>query len=53
MLGKAAETGGGSPIRVLRKGGQLMSTYEVLMVLLNSGLLIVTYLEWKDKKKPS
>ena len=30
----------------------LMTTFEVLMVLINLGLLIIAYLEWKSKKQP-
>ena len=30
-----------------------MTTFETLMLLINFGLLIIAYLEWKNKKKPS
>ena len=37
------------PIRVLRKGGMLMTTYEEFMIILTIGLLIVEILDLKNK----
>ena len=41
--------GGCDPIRVLRKGEMLMTSYEEIMVILTIGLLIISILNLKNK----
>ena len=49
MLNTAADRAAMLLIRVLRKGGTLMSTYEEMMIILTVAMLIVSILNMKNK----
>jgi hypothetical protein len=49
IFNQAADRAAMHPIRVLRKGEMLMSTYEEFMVILTASLLIVAILNLKNK----
>ncbi len=49
VFSQAADKAAAPLLRVLRKGVMLMSDYELLMIILTFGLLIVTILNLRNK----